>query len=185
MKTAVRSLLSSKLRTGWNGAYLPRAGAISQVRLDFLPREEDVFAADFLFGTFAPSFRASESPIAIACLRLVTFFPLRPLFSVPLFFSRIARSTLLPASGLYFLPADDFFDEVFLAAMQYSPFRSIGKRGAKARLRAILALKKNGGLTHAGRGRKNVLHIDPLRRVVARVAGNAKAIAFAPVACFL
>ncbi len=33
-------------------------------------------------GTFAPFFRASESPMAIACLRLRTRLPL-PLFSVP------------------------------------------------------------------------------------------------------
>ena len=32
-------------------------------------------------GTFAPSFLASDKPIAIACLRDVTFLPLRPLFS--------------------------------------------------------------------------------------------------------
>jgi hypothetical protein len=39
------------------------------------------FAA--FFGTFFPSARASESPIAIACLRLLTFLPDRPLFKVP------------------------------------------------------------------------------------------------------
>lgn len=50
-------------------------------------------------GTFAPFFRASESPIAIACLRLVTFVPDRPDMSVPLFFLRIARSTLLLAAA--------------------------------------------------------------------------------------
>ncbi len=38
--------------------------------------EEDFFLeADFLAGTFAPALRASESPMAIACLRLVTFLP--------------------------------------------------------------------------------------------------------------
>src|SRR5689334_6871137 len=39
----------------------------------------------FLFGTFAPFFRASLRPMAMACLRLVTFFPLRPERSVPAF----------------------------------------------------------------------------------------------------
>ncbi len=34
-------------------------------------------------GTFFPARRASERPIAIACLGLMTFFPLRPLVSVP------------------------------------------------------------------------------------------------------
>jgi hypothetical protein len=56
----------------------------------FLPLDLD---DDFFLGTFAPLFRASESPIAIACLRLFTFLPLRPLLSVPVFFSCIARFT--------------------------------------------------------------------------------------------
>lgn len=30
---------------------------------------------DFFFGTLAPDFLASESPIAIACLRLFNFLP--------------------------------------------------------------------------------------------------------------
>ena len=68
---------------------------------------EDVlfFDADFFFdglrGTFAPALRASERPIAIACLRLFTFFPERPLLSVPRFFSCIAFLTLLFAFGPY------------------------------------------------------------------------------------
>jgi len=44
---------------------------------------EDFFDDDFFAGTFAPARRASESPIAIACLRLVTFLPELPLFNVP------------------------------------------------------------------------------------------------------
>src|SRR5262249_49882033 len=55
----------------------------------------------FRFGTFAPASRASESPMAIACLRLVTRWPERPLFKVPRWRSRIARSTFLPASLPY------------------------------------------------------------------------------------
>src|SRR5262249_33907882 len=50
-----------------------------------------------LRGTLPPSRRASLRPIAIACLRLVTFRPERPDFSVPRFRSCIARSTLLCA----------------------------------------------------------------------------------------
>jgi hypothetical protein len=53
-------------------------------------------------GTLAPFSRASLSPIAIACLRLVTRFPDRPLFSVPRFFRRIADSTLFEADFPYF-----------------------------------------------------------------------------------
>src|SRR5690606_36904289 len=49
------------------------------------------------FGTFAPERRASDRPIAIACLRLVTFLPERPLFNVPRLRSRIARATFLDA----------------------------------------------------------------------------------------
>jgi hypothetical protein len=55
---------------------------------------------DFFRGTFPPARRASERPIAIACLRLVTFFPDRPLLSVPRFRSCIAFSTFCDA----FLP---------------------------------------------------------------------------------
>lgn len=57
----------------------------------------DLLAAFFFFGTLAPSSRASESPIAMACFLLVTFLPLRPLFKVPALRSCIARSTFLAA----------------------------------------------------------------------------------------
>ena len=55
----------------------------------------------FFFGTFLPFFRASESPIAIACFRLFTLPPL-PLLSVPFFFLCMARFTSLPALREYF-----------------------------------------------------------------------------------
>jgi hypothetical protein len=63
------------------------------------------FLADFFaafFGTFFPSARASDSPIAIACLRLVTFLFDRPLFSVPALRFFIARSTFAEAFLEYF-----------------------------------------------------------------------------------
>src|SRR5687768_6657350 len=41
--------------------------------------------------------------MAMACLRLVTFLPLRPLLSVPFFLRRIALATVLLAPLLYFL----------------------------------------------------------------------------------
>jgi hypothetical protein len=85
--------------------------------LDFLP--PDFFAPDFfdarLRGTFAPSSRASDRPMAMACLRLVTLRP-EPLFSVPDFRLCIARLTLLPAALPYLRPPDDFF-----AAIRHSP----------------------------------------------------------------
>lgn len=93
---------------------------------DHFLREDDFFvlvffAADFFFGTFAPALRASERPMAMACLRLVTFFPLRPLFSVPRFCSRITFSTFLPAPELYFLAEDFFF-----VAMNFLPSIVLG-----------------------------------------------------------
>jgi hypothetical protein len=59
------------------------------------------FRPPFLRGTFFPLLRASESPIAIACLRLLTFLPLLPLLSVPRLRLRIARSTSLDALREY------------------------------------------------------------------------------------
>ena len=62
------------------------------------------FFLDFLDGTLPPSLRASDRPMAIACLRLVTFFPERPLFKVPLFRSCIAfltfRDAFFPYLGI-------------------------------------------------------------------------------------
>jgi hypothetical protein len=71
--------------------------------------------AAFFFGTFAPFFRASERPIAIACLRLFTLPPLPPLpeRKVPFFFRRIALATVLPAAFPY-------FRELFLLGINFS-----------------------------------------------------------------
>jgi len=66
---------------------------------DFLEVED---LPDFLAGTFLPFRRASESPMAIACLRLVTFLPLPPLLSVPRFRLCIAPSTSFEALAEYF-----------------------------------------------------------------------------------
>jgi hypothetical protein len=57
---------------------------------------------DRLRGTLAPALRASESPIAIACFRLVTRLPERPLLNVPSLRSCIARSTFCWAFRPYF-----------------------------------------------------------------------------------
>jgi hypothetical protein len=59
-------------------------------------------------GTFAPFLRASDKPIATACLRLFTAPP-RPDFprrSVPFFRRRIALATLFPAARPYFAFVD-------------------------------------------------------------------------------
>jgi hypothetical protein len=56
---------------------------------------------DFRFGTRLPFLRASDNPIAMACLRLLTFLPLRPLLSVPFLRFRIARFTSFDALREY------------------------------------------------------------------------------------
>lgn len=53
----------------------------------------------------------------MACFGFVTFFPLRPLLSLPSFISFISRSTLLLAAGLYLRPELLFFEEDFLLAL--------------------------------------------------------------------
>ena len=79
---------------------------------------DDFFREEVFRGTFAPFFRASDNPIAIACLRLFTRPPLPPLplFSVPFFLRRIALPTLLLAARPYFRPPD-FLPDFFLDAM--------------------------------------------------------------------
>src|ERR1700721_3435288 len=78
--------------------------------------------AVFFRGTLAPFFRASESPIAIACLRLLTVppFPPLPQRRVPLFFLRMALATVLLAALPYFRL--DFLPELdlFLVAIKFS-----------------------------------------------------------------
>ena len=60
--------------------------------LDDLDDREDLDLDDLL-GTLLPAPRASERPIAIACLRLFTLFPDRPDLSLPRFILCIARPT--------------------------------------------------------------------------------------------
>jgi hypothetical protein len=57
---------------------------------------------DAFFGTFLPFARASDRPIAIACLRLLTVLPDRPLFNVPALRFFIARLTSAEAFFEYF-----------------------------------------------------------------------------------
>jgi hypothetical protein len=76
----------------WDDAFFLAAG--------FLLDEAFFLLDDDFFGTFPPAFLASDNPIAIACLRLLTFFPERPLLRVPALRSCIAFLTLLCA----FLP---------------------------------------------------------------------------------
>jgi hypothetical protein len=79
-------------------------------------RELERFPLERRLGTLPPALRASDSPIAIACLRLLTRLPERPLLSLPRFISCIARLTLLCA----FLP---------YLAMLRSPVTALAARG--------------------------------------------------------
>jgi hypothetical protein len=79
------------------------AGLCRKVRIVRLDRFYLFFLdAERFRGTLPPSRRACERPIAIACFRLVTFFPDLPLRSVPRFLSRIAFSTFWDAFLPYF-----------------------------------------------------------------------------------
>jgi hypothetical protein len=65
-------------------------------------------------GTFAPFFRASLNPMAIACLRLFTFPP-DPLSRVPFLRRRMADSTLFDAALLYL--AIGYFSDMLIAEL--------------------------------------------------------------------
>ena len=65
--------------------------ALERLREELL--REVLFEPRF-FGTFAPRLRASDKPMAIACFRLFTFLPERPLFNFPRLYSCIALLTL-------------------------------------------------------------------------------------------
>jgi len=77
-----------------------RFSALLRFLEDFL--FDDFLFEDFLGGTLSPSRRASDSPIAIACLGLRTLREEAPLFNVPALRLRIARPTLADAFLEYF-----------------------------------------------------------------------------------
>jgi hypothetical protein len=85
----------------------PRAGAATSGYFLRAVFDAERLRAVFFAGTLAPSRRASDRPMAMACLRLVTFCPELER-SVPRFFSPITSSTFADAFRLYFRP-DDFF----------------------------------------------------------------------------
>jgi hypothetical protein len=105
-------------------------------RLVVCDAHERFFLPLFFRGTFAPFFRASDSPMAIACLRLFTLPPLppRPLLSVPFLRRRIALATRFPADLPYFRPLDFFLPpDFFLAAMVASSVRKLRKSARRSR----------------------------------------------------
>jgi hypothetical protein len=106
-----------------------------------------------LRGTFAPFFRASDNPIAIACFRLFTRPPLPPfpLLSVPRLRRRIALATRLLAAFPY-------------RAMELSDFRSdvencicSATHDARERLHAT-------AITHEKRARSRAAHSSQTRQ---------------------
>ena len=76
---------------------------------------------DFFEGTFLPSLRALDKPMAIACFGLVTFFLLRPLLSLPFVIAFISVSTFLP-DDLEYLREELLF---FLADLPLEAFLAI------------------------------------------------------------
>src|SRR5438552_5871471 len=101
------------LFAGWHDEFLLNDLRISTRLLVILTFYEK---AHFFFGTLAPFFLASESPIAMACLRVFTRPPLPPfpLFNVPRLRRRIALSTVLPAALPYLRLPFLFAGMVFL-----------------------------------------------------------------------
>jgi len=83
----------------WSWPY----GECPFLRTDLVVSAALIAQPGFFLGTFAPFFRASESPIAIACFRLFTFPPLPPFPDLkdPFFRRRIALLTDLPAVRPY------------------------------------------------------------------------------------
>lgn len=94
---------------------------LEDLRLEDLLLED---LRDLRGGTFSPLRRASDRPMAIACLRLLTFRPLRPLRSVPLERFFMARSTFFDAPREYFRaigrpPLDQFSRSPLRRAPQF------------------------------------------------------------------
>ena len=78
---------------GWKGGAATFPGRPVRTHLrDFRPRFLERLPVRF-FGTFWPAALASDNPIAMACLRLFTLRPERPLFKVPDLRFFIARLT--------------------------------------------------------------------------------------------
>jgi hypothetical protein len=77
------------------------------------------FFTDFLAGTLPPSRRASESPMAMACLRLFTFLPDEPLRNDPVFRSCIAFLTFDCAFLPYFAIISSLSIETYSRASRY------------------------------------------------------------------
>jgi hypothetical protein len=128
------------------------------------------FLAVFFFGTFFPSFRASESPIAIACLRLLTFLPERPLFKVPALRFFIARLTLAAA------PLEYFRAMKFLPVVPENKHRGWGKfHFCDGRDTSITVILRSRALARRLEGSPHALVAHPSRLAEARDAKHREA----------
>jgi hypothetical protein len=120
---------------------------------------------DFFFGTFFPAFRASESPIAIACFLLVTFAP-EPLRSFPSLRSCIAFFTFLPAAFEYF--------RTIVASFKVIPppvgTRFVGRRGGGSFARTAGATE----CSVSSKGKLLYAYLSKLERIAVGTPQNAK-----------
>src|SRR5271170_2366053 len=116
----------------------------------------------------------------MACFGFVTFWPL-PDFSLPSFIARISRSTDFEAFGLYLRPLL-FLPAVFFALVL---FFTAGIICPPALWEALTANEVASRLSHGCRSRQNLLHIDPLRRIDARITGGTVLVVFFAMARLL
>jgi len=118
------------------------------------------------FGTLAPSFLASERPIAIACSRLFTMPPLPPFPErrVPFFSRRTALSTDLPAALPYLRLLDFLREPVLFPAAIHPPIHMFAARDPLPATRSYDALNKT---CVAGENRPMTAFV-PFRRIRAQ-----------------
>ena len=123
----VRRLARTRLIAGHiyykNRIHFSEPEEIRRQKADATIRWRRMSQLDFFVGTLAPFLRASDSPMAMACFRLLTLPPLPPLpeRSVPRFLRRIALFTVLPAALPYLRRPDFLLRELFLAAIWLPP----------------------------------------------------------------
>jgi hypothetical protein len=98
-KAAASAAMQVNISATTPEALAPKNAPMGEFRMSGIPAY-----LDFLRGTLAPFLRASERPIAMACLRLLTLppLPLLPDLSVPCLRLRMALATLLLAPFPYF-----------------------------------------------------------------------------------
>jgi hypothetical protein len=106
--------------------------------------------------------RASESPIAIACLRLFTFFPDLPDFNSPRFISCIARPTFCEAFLPYFLPVD--FLGIDVTSIKFQQRTKFGIRAWFNREQAVCREKSASFTANLVKGNENSARFSEIAR---------------------